>query len=148
MSDCENEVDFAKIRRLNEIGREISARITKLDKIGAKAVDMVDSIDCLLKEAEGLCDAKDFTSFKNTYCVELGRSRVYELLAIRDGRKTIEDIRAATRARVAKHRASKHVTDSASVTSSALPDDLKVNGQSVSTAVFSASAQEQIAKTI
>ena len=69
----------------------------------------------MLKEAERLCP-DGFEAFKQSYCPELGRSRVYELLAVRDGRKAIEDVRAATRARVAKHRASKRVTDSESVT--------------------------------
>jgi hypothetical protein len=55
---------------------------------------------------------------RNRYCPELGKSRMYELLAIKDGRATIEEIRAATRKRVAKHRAAeKDVTEKDSVTS-------------------------------
>jgi hypothetical protein len=105
--------------RLEQIGREITARVEKLDKLGAKAVDHVDSIDCLLVEAEKLCETREaFEAFKRKHCAELGRSRTYELLAIKDGRKSREEIRALTRARVAKHRArKKSVTDNPSVTS-------------------------------
>jgi hypothetical protein len=110
--------------RLEQIGREITARVEKLDKLGAKAADHVDSIDCLLAEAEKLCEtAEAFATFKQTHCAELGRSRIYELLAIKDGRKTREEIRALTRARVARHRAGKKaVTDKPSVTSQAAAD--------------------------
>jgi hypothetical protein len=92
--------------KLERIGREIRARVERLDRIGARAVDMVDSIKYLLREAEQLCDGPDgFIAFKQTYCPELGRSRTYELLAVERGRKTVEQIRAAGRERVAKHRA-------------------------------------------
>jgi hypothetical protein len=104
--------------RLEQIGREITARVEKLDKLGAKAVDQVDSIDYLLAEAKKLCEtAEAFAAFKQKHCPELGRSRTYELLAIKEGRKGREEIRALTRARVAKHRAGKRaVTDKPSVT--------------------------------
>jgi len=105
--------------RLKDIGREIKARVGKLDQLGGKTVDMIDSIDHLLADAEKLCDPAGFTfeAFKKTYCPELGQSRTYELLAIRDGRKTLEEIRAETRKRVAKYRgAAKDVTEKDSVT--------------------------------
>jgi hypothetical protein len=50
--------------RLHSIGREIAARIERLDKYGGKAVDMVDSINQLLSEAEKFCDAEGFEAFK------------------------------------------------------------------------------------
>jgi hypothetical protein len=108
--------------RLKDIGREIKVRVGKLDQLGGKAVDMVDSIDHLLADAKKLCSPKGFTfeDFKKTYCPEFGQSRTYELLAIREGRKTIEEIRADTRKRVAKHREAakqEDVTESDSVTS-------------------------------
>jgi hypothetical protein len=105
--------------RLKDIGREIKARVGKLDQLGGKTVDMIDSIDHLLAAAEKLCDPAGFTfeAFKKTYCPELGQSRTYELLAIRDGRKTLEEIHAETRKRVAKYReAAKDVTEKDSVT--------------------------------
>jgi hypothetical protein len=110
-------VEALTVSRLHDIGREINARLAKLDHLGGKAVDMFDSINCLLKEAEGLCDADGFAEFKQTYCRKLGQSRTYELLAVQQGRKTVEQIREATRLRVAKHRAAKKaVTEKPSVT--------------------------------
>ena len=44
------------VDRLEQIGREITARVGKLDQLGAKAVDQVDSIGHLLAEAEKLCE--------------------------------------------------------------------------------------------
>jgi hypothetical protein len=53
------------INRLEQIGREITARVEKLDQLGAKAVDQVDSIDHLLAEAEKLCATPEaFAAFK------------------------------------------------------------------------------------
>ena len=46
------------IDRLEQIGREITARVEKLDKLGAKAADQVNSIDHLLAEAERLSGKK------------------------------------------------------------------------------------------
>jgi hypothetical protein len=105
--------------RLEQIGREITARLGKLDQLGVKAVDQVDSIGQLLAEAEKLCATpKAFDAFKRQHCPDLGRSRTYELLGVKGGRKSLEEIRALTRARVAKHRAGKKtVTDTSSVTS-------------------------------
>jgi hypothetical protein len=140
------------IGRLHSIGREIRARVERLDRIGAKAVNMVDSINCLLREAEPLCDPDGFVAFKERYCPELGRSRTYELLAVDRGSKTVEQIRAAGRARVVKHRAAQRlrsafVTDNESVTSDAPHGDkVRVNGETVSLGKFSPAAQEQIAK--
>jgi hypothetical protein len=109
----------ADVIKLQEIGREITARVAALDKHGEKSVNLVDSINSLLEQAEVLCgDPEDFAAFKRTYCPKLGQSRTYELLAIKEGRKTLEEIREAGRLRVAKHRASKRdVTESDSVTS-------------------------------
>jgi hypothetical protein len=130
--------------RLLQIGREIAARVEKLDKIGVKAVDHVDSIKHLLAEAEKLCEtAEVFETFKQTHCPNLGRSRTYELLAIEEGRKSLEDIRASTRARVTKHRAAakRHVTDKSSVTAA-------INGQSISTDGFGEAAKKQVEAVI
>jgi hypothetical protein len=84
---------------------------------------MFDSINAQLKQAESLCDADGFIAFKRRYCskLERGRSWAYERLAIEEGRKSLDQVREATRLRVAKHRAAKeqkaNVTDSESVTS-------------------------------
>ena len=95
------------VGNLHDIGREIRARVEKLNQLGGKTVDMVDSINHLLDDARKLCDEAGFEAFKKSCCPELGQSRVYELLAIKEGRKTLEEIREAGRLRVAKHRAEK-----------------------------------------
>ena len=105
--------------RLKDIGHEIKVRVGKLDQLGGKAVDMVDSIDHLLADAEKLCDPTGhiFGIQENL----LSRAWAITDLRIarhRDGRKTIEEIRADTRKRVAKHRVGKQdVTESDFVTS-------------------------------
>ena len=134
----------SQIEKVYKIGLEIRARVKKLDQYGVKAVDMVDSIEHLLKDAEALCDADGFEAFKKSYCDGLSKSRTYELLAIRDGRKTLEEIREAGRLRVAKHREAKRVTEKDSVTS--LP--AQVNGQAVDVGELGPAAQEQIAKAL
>jgi hypothetical protein len=133
------EANPVAINRLLDIGREIAARVEKLDKIGVKAVDHVDSINHLLAEAEKLCEtAEAFKAFKQNHCPNLGRSRTYELLAIEEGRKSLDGIRALTRARVAKHRAAKSrkpVTDKPSVT---------LNGESIDASKLGTAARSQI----
>jgi hypothetical protein len=127
------------IGSLHGLGREIRVRIEKLDFLGVKAVDQIDSINKLLDEARKLCDESGFEEFKRSYCPELGKSRTYELLAVKEGRKTLEQIRADGRRRVAEHRARKlekakqtaeknNVTEKSSVTeggghASDLPED-------------------------
>jgi len=116
--------------RLEQIGREITALVTKLDKVGG--IDYRDSINQLLEEAAGLCDNESaFESFKEAHCPNLKQSRTYELLSIEQGRKTVEEVRDATRRRVAKHRASKKeaVTESDSVTSNSASLALAIQKQ-------------------
>jgi hypothetical protein len=70
---------------LDAIGRDIRARVEKLNQLGSKSVDMIDSINHLLGQAEKLCGPNAFESFKETYCPELKQSRMYALLAVREG---------------------------------------------------------------
>jgi hypothetical protein len=107
------------IGRLFSLGWNIEARLGKVDQYGAKAADMAISAARLIDEAKKLCDSEGFAAFKRFHCPSLAKSRTYELLAIESGTKTVEEIRAATRERVAKHRAEKkaHVTEQHSVTS-------------------------------
>jgi hypothetical protein len=149
--------------RLLDIGREIAARVERLDKIGVKAVDHVDSINHLLAQAEKLCGGpEDFATFKQTYCPKLGQSRTYELLAIKEGRKTLEEIREAGRLRIAKRRATKRdVTENNSVTKRPTPEQVHerakrqaekkraaivttLAGQSIDPSTLGATAQSQI----
>ena len=143
------------IGELHNIGRQIQVKVEILNHLGGKAVDMKDSIDHLLADAEKLCDRGGFEAFKKHYCQGLGQSRTYELLAIQQGRKTVEDIRAATRRRVAEHRAAKrNVTKSDSVTadpadSATEPPGIRLGGgQALDIESFSPAARAQLAEKL
>jgi hypothetical protein len=105
---------------LQKFGREIEARVKQLEQYGGKAVDMKDSIEHILRDVRKRCADDDaFEAFKKRYCPKLGKSRTYELLAIEQGKKTLDQIRSDTRKRVADHRAKakeKPVTENPSVT--------------------------------
>jgi hypothetical protein len=96
--------------RLREIGKQIAARLEKIDKQIEQAENHSISVNQLLDEAKELCDEGGFNAFRETFFPNLGKSRVYELLAIGTNKKSFEDIKASTRARVAKHRANKAPT--------------------------------------
>jgi hypothetical protein len=93
--------------RLQEIGKQIEARVVKVAMYQGKAIDMFDSIGRLLDEAKEFCDTSGFDAFKRTCCPTLGKTRAYEMLAIASGKKALEDVRAEIRERVRKHRANK-----------------------------------------
>ena len=60
----------------------------------------------LVKAREKCKDAGvSFKAFRKQYCPDLSRSRLYAILAIADGRKTVEEDRAEKRESVAKSRA-------------------------------------------
>jgi hypothetical protein len=95
--------------QLQQLGDEIAVRIKKTDKQLEQAENHLISINKLIKQAQELCDGGGFRAFQKKFFPELGKSRIYELLAIGADRKSVEEIRASTRARVAKHRANKAV---------------------------------------
>jgi hypothetical protein len=70
-----------------------------------------------------------FEAFHSKFCPELGQSRTYELLAIAAGTKTVEQLRAETRERVARHRAEKASSVSVTVTET---DSILADSQSSS----------------
>lgn len=70
----------------------------------------------------------------------IGRRRTYELIAIADGRTTVEKVRADKADSVRKVRALRSAQPE--------PAQMKVNGQAVSTDDFGPAAQEQIAKAL
>jgi hypothetical protein len=73
-----------------------------------KAQDERDAIqNVLLVQARAKCkDAgESFEKFRKQYCPDLSRSRLYAVLAIADGRKTVQQDRAEKRESVAKSRA-------------------------------------------
>jgi hypothetical protein len=54
-----------------------------------------------------LCDGGGANAFRNKFFPDLRKSRVYELLSIANQKKSVEEVKSATRARVARHRANK-----------------------------------------
>ena len=91
--------------RLQEIGKEINARLAKVDAAFEQAENHKIAISQLLGETKALCDEGGFEVFREKFCLGLSNSRSYELHAIAAGRKTIEQTKAETRERQTKHRA-------------------------------------------
>ncbi len=88
--------------KLEEIGKIIAAHVKIMrdhdaaaeEKAGhelRKAQDERDTIMVLLVEARAKCrEAREsFETFRKQHCPDLGRSRLYAVLAIADGRKTM-----------------------------------------------------------
>ena len=104
---------------LEGLGKEIAARVKIMrdydaaaeEKAGhelRKAQDERDTIhNVLLLQARAKCKeaGESFEKFRKQYCSDLSRSRLYAVLAIADGRKTVEQDRAEKRESVAKSRA-------------------------------------------
>jgi hypothetical protein len=90
--------------RLQEIGEEITARLTTADRALERAENHTIAIDQLLSEAKAFCDEGGFKRFKEKFCPSLGRSRSYELFAVSAGRKTDEQTKNETRERQRKYR--------------------------------------------
>jgi hypothetical protein len=100
---------------LRNLGKQIAVQYEKAQKYEDKADQNYTTVAQLLATAHGACDEGGFNAFRNKFFPNLGKSRLYELLAIGNDKKSIEEVRAGNRARVAKHRANKAAT-SASVT--------------------------------
>ena len=110
LQDAEPKVTAAQIKEncpvvLQDLGKRIAAHYEKAGKCEQKADQHYTTIAQLLAKANGACDVGGFDAFRERFFANLRKSRVYELLAIGTGKKTVEDTRAGTRARVAKHRA-------------------------------------------
>jgi hypothetical protein len=102
--------------RLQEIAKEVGVRFKKAQKQYQDAVNHIDAIKALMEEARGLCDDGGFKKFREIFCPQLSKSRAYELLAIASNKTSVEESRARTRGRVAKHRTNKAATNSVTVT--------------------------------
>ena len=100
---------------LKDLGERIAAHLKKVreyeaaasEKAGVelqKSQDNRDSIAQLLAEAKTKCRGLGFKAFKEKYCPDLGKTRLYELLSIGDGRNTSEKINAAANERKKRHR--------------------------------------------
>ena len=113
---------------LKDLGERIAAHLKKVreyeatarEKAGVelqKAQDNRDSIAQLLAEAKAKCRDLGFKAFKEKYCPDLGKTRLYELLSIGDGRKTPEEINTAANERKKRYReaaAKEQLADAAS----------------------------------
>jgi hypothetical protein len=95
---------------VQDLGKRIAAHYDKLVKCEEKAEQHRVAIGQLLVQAKGACDEGGFTAFRERFCPKLGKTRAHELLQIASGKKTIEDVRAATARRMKKHRAAKKTT--------------------------------------
>ena len=102
---------------LLNLGRQIGAHLDRARKAEEKADQHYIAVLQLLEKAKQNCDAGGFAAFQEKFCPDLGRSRAYELKAIATGKKSIEDIRASSRERQARCRASRKV-ESVTVTDS------------------------------
>ena len=144
---------------LEEIGKQIAARVKIMrdydaaaeEKAGhelRKAQDERDTIhNVLLVQARAKCKeaGESFEKFRKQYCPDLSRSRLYAVLAIADGRKTVERDRAEKRASVAKSRAKVSSTSAVGDTPR-VPRVATPNGTTLDTSGFSPKALEQIVK--
>ena len=93
--------------KLQELGKQITAHLTKATQCEDKAEQHRISAGQLLAEAKKACDDGGFDAFREKCCPKLAKSRAYELLAIAINKKSIEESKANTRGRVAKHQANK-----------------------------------------
>lgn len=116
---------------LEQDGRRVAAQLQKMrdyeatayEKAGhelRKMDDFWDSLTQTLVEVKAKCRGTGFKAFREKWCPDLGRSRLYRLLQIGRGDKTLEEARAEDVKRKAKSR-EKAVRDKANVTDSPGP---------------------------
>ena len=136
---------------LEEIGKQIAARFKIMrdydasaeEKAGhelRKAQDERDTINnVLLVQARAKCKeaGESFEKFRKQYCPDLSRSRLYAVLAIADGRKTVEQDRTEKRESVAKSRAKVVSSTSAVGDTPRVPRVATPNGTTLDTSAFS-----------
>lgn len=96
-TDCPNE--------LQEWGKNIAGHYERALKSEEKADQHYQSIGQYLAKAKEGCDEAGFEAFRKKFCPNFAKTRAYELLAVGQNKKSIADLRASTRERVARHRA-------------------------------------------
>ena len=82
-----------------------------------KAAEKRAALEQALVEAHALCEAagESFKTFQEKYAPNYKRTRLYQVLAIADGRTTVEDVRKGNRERKRRQRVrGRDVTDDAS----------------------------------
>jgi len=124
--------------KLEDLAKLITVHLDKAHRYGEKAEQNYTSVGLYFAEAQKVCDEGGFKAFRQKFFPSLGQSRVYELLQIASGRKSVEEQRAETRSRVRKHRA--HKAASVTVTESD-PQDAPAS------AVEDATASKQISQS-
>jgi hypothetical protein len=104
--------------RLEALGNRIKAHLEKAGQAERRADNHHTSAGILLAQVKEACTEGGFDAFRARYCPDLGKTRVYELLAIASGTKSAEGIRAENAERNRRHRAKqkaaelvRHVTD-------------------------------------
>lgn len=118
---------------IQDYGKRVVAHIKKMRGYEARAhekagVELIKAenhriaVAQLIAEAKKKCDIGGFEAFQKKYCSDLGRSRIYEVIQIGSGEKTLEQSRAETRKRVAKHRSKESVTVTNSSAVETLPN--------------------------
>jgi hypothetical protein len=91
---------------LEQDGKTVAAQLQKVrdyeasakEKAGhelKKADEFWISLTKTLAEVKAKCKGLGFKAFKEKYCPDLSRSRICELVAVGDGKKTLEETRAA-----------------------------------------------------
>ena len=86
-------------------GENIATHYERALKSEEKADQHYRSIGQYLAKAKEACDEAGFEAFREKFCPNFGKTRAYELLAVGQNKKSIADLRASTRERVARHRA-------------------------------------------
>jgi hypothetical protein len=89
-----------------------------------KAAEKRAALEQALVEARDLCKAagQSFKAFKKKFAPDYGRTRLYQILAIADGRKTVEEVREEERERKRRQRG---VRDNSNVPDEAAEEEAK-----------------------
>jgi hypothetical protein len=121
------EKDAKKNDDLEQAGKRVAALYKSMCEFEAaveekagfelkKAAEKRAALEQALVEAREICKAagKSFKAFQEQYAPDYKRTRLYQVLAIADGRKTVEGVREGARDRKRRQRAS--VRDKGDVT--------------------------------
>ena len=106
---------------LQDLAKRITAHLDKARNYQGKAEQHCTAVAQYLAKAKEACDDGGFNAFREKFFPELGKTRIYQLLAIATDRKSVAETKAGTRARVAKHRAKKAAA-SVTVTDKLVPE--------------------------
>jgi len=106
------------MKALTQKAAEISRHVEAGDRARADAMGHYAEAGRLLLQIRA-DNKRGFEAFLDKRLASVGRSRAYELMQLASGRKTVEEIKEATRKRVEKHRRKKEE----SVTARAVTDD-------------------------